>query len=104
MVDTTTLARVCACSLYSYLVPQHIGPNGDQVWRRVTTDCLSTTRATYAQGHDAKLLRLLVRAGAGGHQVLMTDGETVVGKTAERWAADLGWADAVLEGIKRAAR
>ncbi len=102
MVDTTTLARVCACSLYSYLVPQHTGPNGDQVWRRVTTECLATTRSTFSPGHDMKLRSLLVEAGAEGHQVLWTGDDTVIGKTAERWAADLGWLDAVRDGIKRA--
>ncbi|MFE1396790.1 hypothetical protein ACFW53_02485 [Nocardiopsis dassonvillei] len=49
-----------------------------------------------------KLRSLLVEAGAEGHQVLWTGDDTVIGKTAERWAADLGWLDAVRDGIKRA--
>ncbi|SHJ58503.1 hypothetical protein SAMN05421803_107178 [Nocardiopsis flavescens] len=100
-VKNETLAKVCACGAYSYLIPQKPGPGGESIWRRVTTGCLATTRATYAQGHDAKLKGFLIEAGVGGHQVLWTGDGTVIGRTAEGWAAELGWLDAVREGIER---
>lgn len=96
-----TPEKPCVCGTYEVLIPQHTNDHGDAIWSRESTDCSGTTKSTYTPGQDAVLKKLLVGAGVDDHPVRWSDGETVIAKAAERWAADLGWADAVRAEIER---
>ena len=91
---TKTTARVaCACSGFKAI---------DAAGRVVaTTDCLATTRRTFAPGHDARLKGFLIRAGVEGHLIRTPEGgaDQVADKVAERY----GFGYMVREGIKRGA-
>lgn len=93
-------SKPCACRSYSFLITVSETPT-ETVWHQKTTECTDTTQSTYTPGHDAKLRSFLVQAGIEGCQVRRVKGDIIIGKSALRVAAELGWEDAVREGIER---
>ena len=69
MTTSAAEERLCECARYSYLVSARIDEIGSLTWdgEPVRTTCGGAqTKSTFAPGHDGKLSKFLIEAGAQG--------------------------------------
>lgn len=87
---TAKIANACTCSLVVAFAE-----DGTEL----TTGCTSTTKRTFAPGHDARLKGFLIRAGA--ENMMVRVGEDV-NTSAQAVADQFGFGYMVAEGIRKA--
>lgn len=90
----------CECSRFSVLTNVREDLNGDLIWdEEFTTNCIAPTRNTFAPGHDAKLKRFLIIAGASDWEVTKDEGGMSRNADAMTFAREFGFGYMVSNGI-----
>lgn len=97
--DATNIA--CECSRFFVLRNlREENEGGDLTWdEEFSTNCTSTTRNTFAPGHDAKLKRFLIITGAANWEVTKDEGGMNRTADAMTFAREFGFGYMVSAGI-----
>lgn len=97
-----TETRPCRCSIYTAVTAEITDEHGEMVdIEEIGTGCTATTKNEFAQGHDAKLKSFLIKAGIRGLEVAKVEGGLRMSSDAANMAREYGFADMVVEGIRK---
>lgn len=110
MTNTTKSTEVtesetpCECSNYDALIPDQLTEENlaDGNVDYFDTGCTSTTRNTFAPGHDAKLKSFLIAQEVAGNEIRRTAGGMAVSRSAVEHASQFAFAHMVEAGIAKA--